>query len=211
MQEQDVEDPPDFIVKLVMVGDSGVGKSNLVLRWTENTFYDHMTPTIGVEYALKTIDIEGKRIKIQIWDTAGHERFQAITSAYYRSTQGCIVVYDVTSGVTFASLNRWLNEITEHSPRDICSILIGNKSDLVAQRAVSTDEGRDYAMQHDMFFLETSAKDSVNIEEAFTELVTEIVKRMSKIELRRSAIEETPAGVAIEIPVANTEKKDSCC
>jgi small GTP-binding protein len=206
-----MEDPPDFIVKLVMVGDSGVGKSNLVLRWTEDTFCDHTTPTVGVDYALKTIDLKGKRVKIQIWDTAGHERFKAITSAYYRETQGCILVYDVTCAATFDSLDHWFAEISENAPRDICTVLIGNKSDLPEQRAVTIDQGRDCASQHNIPFLETSAKDSTNIEEAFRQLVAAIISRMSKIELRRSIVEETPAGVTIEVPVVNQKEKKTCC
>jgi Ras-related protein Rab-11B len=199
MQVHDIHDT-DLVVKLVMVGDSGVGKSNLVLRWTENVFYEQTMPTVGVEYALKMINLNGKRIKVQIWDTAGHERFRAITSAYYRATQGCVLVYDVTSTAAFVSLNHWLAEVSEHAPRDVCAVIVGNKSDLVALRAVTPDEGSEYAAQHNVAFLETSAKDSTNIDKAFTQLVAAIANRMSKVEMRTSN-EEAPAGVRVEIPI----------
>lgn len=130
---------------MVLIGDSGVGKSNLLLRFTKNDFLLESKSTIGVEFATRTVKIEGKSIKAQIWDTAGQERYRAITSAYYRGAVGALLVYDITKKVTFANVERWLNELKEHSDNDIVILLVGNKCDLRHIRAVSTEEGSSLA------------------------------------------------------------------
>lgn len=130
---------------MVLIGDSGVGKSNLLLRFTKNDFLMESKSTIGVEFATRTLKVAGKTIKAQIWDTAGQERYRAITSAYYRGAVGALLVYDITKKQTFDNTERWLSELREHADDDIVILLVGNKSDLRHIRAVSTEEGSAFA------------------------------------------------------------------
>lgn len=130
---------------VVLIGDSGVGKSNLLLRFTKNDFQAESKSTIGVEFATRTLKIEDKTVKAQIWDTAGQERYRAITSAYYRGAVGALLVYDITKKQTFDNAERWLNELREHADQEIVILLVGNKSDLRHIRAVTTEEARDFA------------------------------------------------------------------
>ena len=131
-----IDEHYDFLFKLVLIGDSGVGKTNLLSRFSNNEFTLESRPTIGVEFATKTITVADKKIKTQIWDTAGQERFRAITHAYYKGATGALVVYDVTKSATFESVDKWLKELRENAEEDIVIILIGNKSDLKDQRTV---------------------------------------------------------------------------
>jgi small GTP-binding protein len=174
--------PPDadFLVKIVLIGDSGVGKTNLLSRFTRDQFNPESKSTIGVEFATKTLEIEGKNVKAQIWDTAGQERYRAITSAYYRGAIGAMLLYDMTSSLTFSSLTRWLSELRENADPNIVVILVGNKSDLTEKRSVSTDEGVAFSKSESLLFIETSALDSSNVQEAFTSLITEVVKKLAK-------------------------------
>ena len=130
---------------VVLIGDSGVGKSNLLMRFTRNEFNMESKSTIGVEFANRTIQIDGKTIKAQIWDTAGQERYRAITSAYYRGAFGAFIVYDISKSSTFENVDAWLKELRAHASDDIVIMLVGNKSDLRHVRAVTTEEARKYA------------------------------------------------------------------
>ena len=132
-------------VVVVLIGDSGVGKSNLLFRFTKNDFLMDSKSTIGVEFAMRTLKIQDKTIKAQIWDTAGQERYRAIVSAYYRGAVGALLVYDITKKGTFENVTRWLNELREHADEDIVILLVGNKCDLRHIRAVSTEEGTSFA------------------------------------------------------------------
>lgn len=168
---------------VVLIGDSGVGKSNLLLRFTKNDFLLDSKSTIGVEFATRTLKVSGKTIKAQIWDTAGQERYRAITSAYYRGAVGALLVYDITKKSTFDNTERWLTELREHADSDIVILLVGNKCDLRHIRAVSTEEGAAFAgtmiymkwdfinilslEKHGLFFIETSALDATNVDKAF--------------------------------------------
>ncbi|OQV22810.1 Ras-related [Hypsibius exemplaris] len=169
-------DDYDYLFKVVMIGDSGVGKSNLIHRFTKNEFRVETQTTMGVEFAKKSIKIDDKIVKAQIWDTAGQERFRAITSAYYRGALGALLVYDISKQSTYDSLTRWLAEIRDYGERGIVVILIGNKCDLLHLRAISTEDGQILADTHGLKFLETSALDATNVEDAFNELLKEIYK-----------------------------------
>jgi small GTP-binding protein len=171
---------PDFLVKIVLIGDSGVGKTNLLSRFTRDQFNPDSKSTIGVEFATKTLEIEGKTVKAQIWDTAGQERYRAITSAYYRGAIGALLLYDVTSALTFQSLTRWLQELRENADSNIVVMLVGNKCDLQELRAVATDEGVGFAKTESLLFIETSALDATNVQESFKRLITEVVHKLSK-------------------------------
>jgi len=170
---------PDYLLKIVIVGDSGVGKSNFMSRFTNDTFDEISKTTIGVAFATKNISIEmekKKLVKLQVWDTAGQERYRALSSAYYRGAQGALVVYDITSRESLDSIPKWLEEIDKYCTQDIVVTLVGNKLDLSEHRCVSADEGKKVAAKENMFFIETSAKDATNIEKAFTHLIKEIIK-----------------------------------
>lgn len=170
----------DYLFKVVLIGDSGVGKSNLLSRFTRNEFNLESKSTIGVEFATKSIKTEGKTIKAQIWDTAGQERYRAITSAYYRGAVGALLVYDISKHATFENVERWLKELRDHADSNIVIMLVGNKSDLRHLRAVSTDEAMAFAEKHNLAFIETSALDSTGVETAFHRILTEIYRLMSR-------------------------------
>ncbi|KAG2717458.1 hypothetical protein I3843_03G177400 [Carya illinoinensis] len=174
------EDDYDYLFKVVLIGDSGVGKSNLLSRFTKNEFSLESKSTIGVEFATRSIHVDDKVIKAQIWDTAGQERYRAITSAYYRGAVGALLVYDVTRHVTFENVERWLKELRDHTDSNIVIMLVGNKADLRHLRAVSTEDATAFAERENTFFMETSALESLNVENAFTEVLTQIYHVVSR-------------------------------
>ncbi|CAN1850884.1 Ras-related protein Rab11D [Linum perenne] len=190
------EDDYDYLFKLVLIGDSGVGKSNLLSRFTKNEFNLESKSTIGVEFATKTIKIDSKVIKAQIWDTAGQERYRAITSAYYRGAVGALLVYDVTRHSTFENAARWLRELRDHTDPNIVVMLIGNKSDLRHLVAVQTEEARAFSERETLYFMETSALTATNVETAFTEVLSHIYKIVSK-----RAVEGTGDGTTSAVPL----------
>jgi small GTP-binding protein len=209
---------PDFLVKIVLIGDSGVGKTNLLSRFTRDQFNPDSKSTIGVEFATKTLEIEGKTVKAQIWDTAGQERYRAITSAYYRGAIGALLLYDVTSALTFQSLTRWLQELRENADSNIVVMLVGNKCDLQELRAVATDEGVGFAKTESLLFIETSALDATNVQESFKKLITEVVQKLSKgadIGPSKGGAGPAPAGqiqqgVSISAQAPEADKKGCC-
>ncbi|XP_031494856.1 ras-related protein RABA2a-like [Nymphaea colorata] len=206
------EDEYDYLFKLVLVGDSGVGKSNILSRFTRNEFSLDSKSTIGVEFATRTIQVDGKVIKAQIWDTAGQERYRAITSAYYRGAVGALLVYDITKPSTFENVGRWLKELREHADANIVIMLIGNKSDLHHLRAVSMDDGQNYAQKEVLSFLETSALDSTNVDKAFQTILSEIHRIVSRKSLGsgQSAGNGIKEGTTILVDQPAPASK-SCC
>ncbi|KAK3096120.1 hypothetical protein FSP39_023427 [Pinctada imbricata] len=174
------EDTHDYLTKVVLVGDSGVGKTNLLSRFTRNYFSLETRTTIGVEFATRSLHIDGKEIKAQIWDTAGQDRFMSITKAYYRHAVGALLVYDITKYQTFQNLERWIEELRQFTDDDVLIMLVGNKTDLRHLRAVLTEEARQFAEKHQISFIETSALDSSNVDVAFHNLLTAIYRQISK-------------------------------
>ncbi|KAK8513270.1 hypothetical protein V6N12_052468 [Hibiscus sabdariffa] len=170
----------DYLFKIVLIGDSGVGKSNILSRFTRNEFCLESKSTIGVEFATRTLQVEGKTVKAQIWDTAGQERYRAITSAYYRGAVGALLVYDITKRQTFDNVQRWLRELRDHADSNIVIMMAGNKSDLNHLRAVPEEDGRALAEREGLSFLETSALEATNIEKAFHTVLNEIYHIISK-------------------------------
>jgi len=168
----------DYLFKLLLIGDSGVGKSCLLLRFADDTYTDSYISTIGVDFKIRTIELDRKTIKLQIWDTAGQERFRTITSSYYRGAHGIIVVYDVTDQESFNNVKQWLQEIERYACDNVSKLLVGNKSDLTAKRVVAHDTAKAYADQLGIPFLETSAKNATNVEQAFLTMATEIKNHM---------------------------------
>ena len=160
----------DYIFKVLIIGDSSVGKSNILLRFSENVFHDTFLPTIGVDFKIKNLSINNKTIKLNIWDTAGQERFKTITSAYYKGSHGVVIVYDITDKEGFNNVPNWINEAKKHAGPSVVKILVGNKCDLQEERKVSWQEGKDFADREGMLFFECSAKAKINILEIFDSL-----------------------------------------
>jgi len=164
----------DYLFKLLLIGDSGVGKSCLLLRFADHTYTESYISTIGVDFKIRTIDLDGKTIKLQIWDTAGQERFRTITSSYYRGAHGIIVVYDVTDAESFSNVKQWLNEIDRYASENVNKLLVGNKCDLKTKKVVDFETAKDFADKLNIQFLETSAKAATNVEKAFLTMAAEI-------------------------------------
>lgn len=164
----------DFLFKIVLIGDCGVGKTCVVHRFRSGIYVERYGNTIGVDFAMKTLTIEGKRVKLQIWDTAGQERFRTITQSYYRSANGVIIVYDITKRSTFLSVQNWVDEVRRFTAPDIPLLLVGNKCDMESLRDVPYDEASFLIKRTPQFIsvIETSAKEDTNVEQAFVMLAT---------------------------------------
>lgn len=162
------------LFKLLIIGDSGVGKSSLLVRYTDDTF-SYIT-TIGVDFKIKTIEVNGVRVKLQIWDTAGQERFRTITATYYRGAQGILVVYDVNSAATFLNVKRWFEEIQHHCPLTVAKVIVGNKDDCPENKVVATSDLKVVADGFNVPFIETSAKHGTNVDLVFNIITSEILK-----------------------------------
>lgn len=204
----------DYLFKVVLVGDSGVGKSNLLSRFTCNEFSLESKSTIGVEFATRSIQVDGKIVKAQIWDTAGQERYRAISSAYYRGAVGALVVYDITKDGTFADVQHWLKELRDHADTNIKIMLVGNKSDLRHLRSVQASEAQAYCAQQDLSFIETSALESTNVEKAFQQILEDIYRIMSKKSLQDDGgTQDVGAGHPIPIVLQSegNTKASKCC
>ncbi|XP_056366771.1 ras-related protein Rab-11A-like isoform X1 [Oenanthe melanoleuca] len=230
------DDEYDYLFKVVLIGDSGVGKSNLLSRFTRNEFNLESKSTIGVEFATRSIQVDNKTVKAQIWDTAGQERYRAITSAYYRGAVGALLVYDIAKSLTYESAERWLRELREHAAAGIAVMLVGNKSDLRHLRAVPTERARSFAgtarprparlagaapelpvpaEENGLSFLETSALDSTNVETAFHSILSEIYHTVSQRQMSGQPEPEFGPSSAIEpirvLPTQQEGRQGPCC
>ncbi|KAM7534263.1 hypothetical protein Aperf_G00000108406 [Anoplocephala perfoliata] len=205
------DDAYDYLFKVVLIGDSGVGKSNLLSRFTRDQFNLESKTTIGVEFATRSVSIGDKIIKVQIWDTAGQERYRAITSAYYRGAVGALLVYDIAKYTTYENVSIWLKELRSNADRNIVTILVGNKCDLRHLRSVSTQEAKVFADGAQLHFIETSALDSTNVDEAFFCLLKEILKIVGTSTTKSD--NSLPLGSRPTIPLQhdNNETKKACC
>ncbi|KAG1714609.1 Ras-related protein Rab-10 [Nymphon striatum] len=168
----------DLLFKLLLIGDSGVGKTCILFRFSDDAFNTTFISTIGIDFKIKTIELRGKKIKLQIWDTAGQERFHTITTSYYRGAMGIMLVYDITNPKTFDNIAKWLRNIDEHANEDVEKMILGNKCDVDDKRMISKERGDSIAREHGIKFLETSAKANVNIERAFMELAEAILDKV---------------------------------
>ncbi|CAK9139831.1 unnamed protein product [Ilex paraguariensis] len=209
------DDECDYLFKAVLIGDSAVGKSNLLSRFARDEFHLDSKPTIGVEFAYRNIRVGDKLIKAQIWDTAGQERFRAITSSYYRGALGALLVYDITRKATFENLKKWLHELREFGSSDMVIVLLGNKSDLCQSRQVGVEDGQSLAQLEGLCFMETSAKENVNVEEAFLQMVTKIHEITSQKSLEAKTNETSPTlngkKEIINVDEVSATKQTSCC
>ena len=171
----------DMIFKIILIGDSGVGKTNLLSRYMNGTFSDSTKSTVGVELACKIVEINSTKIKIQIWDTAGEERYRSITSAYYKGAKGCLLVYSITDRRSFDNIDKWIEQLKGNSDEDLCIILVGNKIDIEDFVDVKTEEGMEKAKSLNIPFMETSALNNQNIDKVFQKLIEEVYEKNNKI------------------------------
>ena len=208
MSEEDF----DVVFKIVIVGDSGVGKTNLVSRYLQNEFKEDTKATVGVEFGEKRYTYNNQVIKAQIWDTAGQERYRSITSLYYKGSKGAIIVYDISSQSSFNNVDKWLSEMKKTTDPSISVILVGNKSDLTDKRVVTTEMGEEKAKDFGVPFMETSALNSDNVDKAFNTMIEDIASKVgtAKDEEEFEVISEQKNSV-----VLNTNEKakeeEKCC
>lgn len=190
-----------------------MGKSCLLLQFTDKRFQPVHDLTIGVEFGARLVHVDGKHIKLQIWDTAGQESFRSITRSYYRGAAGALLVYDITRRETFDHLASWLEDARQHANPNMTIILVGNKADLSQRRAVSLEEGEDFAREHGLLFLETSAKTSLNVDEAFLETATKIYDKVKQgtIDARNDSYGIKIGQSSGAVDAALPGKTNSCC
>jgi len=193
----------DLLFKLLLIGDSGVGKTCLLFRFSDDAFNTTFISTIGIDFKIKTVELGGKKIKLQIWDTAGQERFHTITTSYYRGAMGIMLVYDITNAKSFDNISKWLRYIDEHASEDVEKMILGNKLDMEDKRQVPKDRGMQIAQEHDIPFKETSAKSNINVESAFMDLATAILNKTPG----RDADGQNAGGVNVH----SAENRPRCC
>lgn len=205
----------DYLFKIIIVGDSGVGKSSLLLRFADDDYHENFFPTIGVDFKLKTIHHEDKSIKLNIWDTAGQERFQTICCSYYKGADGILIVYDVTDRQSFKSVEKWFSQVDELSVKDSKKILIGNKADRESMRMVSYEEGKAVADKLGMEFIETSAKTGYEVNEAFSKLAVNLMKEQALANAARILPKVNPRPIVLEADKTKeslwTRLREWCC
>lgn len=192
-----------YAIRLLTLGDSGAGKSTLLLKYTQNEFDDKPMPTIGIDFRLKKIKINEKEIKVQIWDSAGQERFRTVTRNYYRGAAGVVLVYDVTNEQSFENIRHWISDIQTYAESDVDLMLIGNKCDLQDKRAVDKEKGEALAKEYGVKFFETSAKSDINVTQAFDCLVKQVAERVYKDLFTKKD--------TIKLDAIKEESKGKCC
>ena len=171
------DDSYDLLYKIIIIGDSNVGKSNILSRYTKDQFQGNSKATVGVELGTKFVKVEGVGAKLQIWDTAGQERYRSLTSSYYKGCHGCFIVYDITNEASFESINTWYEQAVKEAGKEVSIILVGNKCDLESERKISKEKGEEKAREMNASFFETSALSKVNIDDIFKEIVNNIYQR----------------------------------
>jgi Ras-related protein Rab-11A len=203
----------EMMVKIILIGDSGVGKTNIMSKFLKNQFMEESKATIGVEFGSKLFNHEGHKIKAQIWDTAGQEKYKAITGAYYKGSKGALVVYDITQKKTFENIEKWVNDLKVAGDPKITIILIGNKSDLEDKRQVLKDQGEEKARSFGCAFLETSAYSGDNIEKAFNLMIKEIYEKFSSDSTGEGEFDSGSKGEDLKLDKTDDKniKKKSCC
>ena len=202
----------DILFKLILVGDSGVGKTNILSRYINNEYSSNSESTVGVEFSTKMLNKNNKKIKVQIWDTAGQERYKSITSVFYKGAKGGFIVYDITRKDTFNSTDKWINDLKMNGDENISLILIGNKSDLQDQREVSLEDMTKKAELFGVNFCETSALNNTNIDKVFDIVVEDMIKKFDgKNELNSNLNEKNMKGVELNNEKKEEVKKKKCC
>ena len=199
-----------FLFKMVLIGDSSVGKTNILSKYLKGTFDESSKATVGVEFGTKNIKINDKKIKIQIWDTAGQERYRSITSAYYRGAKGAFIVYDITRQDTFDNIDKWVKDLKTNGDKNTVIMLIGNKSDLEDKRVIQKEQGIKKSEEFKIAFFETSALNGENITKAFDELIEQIYQN-NCLDVEENEDVEIDKGVNLEEHKNDNPEEKKCC
>ena len=205
------EENYDVLFKIVLIGDSFVGKTNIMSKYLMNEFHEDSKATVGVEFGAKKFDIEGKSVKAQIWDTAGQERYKSITTTYYKGAKGALIVYDITRKETFDSVDRWISELLNSGDKNMTMLLIGNKCDLDNQRQVTKEQGEEKAKAFKVAFLETSASSGENLDVAFEMIMKEVYSKCKNELDEDEEMEEMQIGKEIDLTKEKKVDKKKCC
>ena len=208
------DDSYDLLYKIIIVGDTCVGKSNILSRYIKNIFREDSKSTVGVELGNKLLKVKGTNTKLQIWDTAGQERYRSITSSYYKGSHGCFIVYDITNEQSFENVEKWFEQVQKEGSKDVSIILVGNKCDLENERKIPTEKGEEKAKQLNIPFFETSALSNIKIEDIFTVIAENIFDRTGGVksgddddDIEIINENEKPVNLAAQQP----QEKKSCC
>ena len=206
-----------MIFKIVLIGDTSVGKTNILSKYLTDEFDAKSKATVGVEFGVKNFKIENNIVKVQIWDTAGEERYRSITNAYYKGAKGSLLVYDITNKKSFENVEKWISDLKANADEDISMILLGNKTDLEDKRVVTTEEGKNKAEFYNLTFMETSALNGNNIQEAFNELIMDVYKRNHELLENQAKVEIIRDKKTIELDKGEDNNTDEvnekkwCC
>lgn len=187
----------DYLFKLLLIGDSGVGKTSVLFRFSDDAFNSTFISTIGIDFKIRTIELGDKKIKLQIWDTAGQERFRTITTAYYRGAMGILLVYDITNEKSFENIKTWIKNIEQHASADVEKMILGNKCDMEDKRKITKEQGEQLAKEYNVKFMETSAMNRTNVEKAFTEIASDIKNKMDQREVTAPAANDRGGGKTV--------------
>lgn len=197
----------DLLFKLLLIGDSGVGKTSILYRFSDDAYTPTFISTIGIDFKIKTIELKGKKIKLQIWDTAGQERFHTITTSYYRGAMGIMLVYDITNAKSFDNIQKWLRNIDEHANEDVEKMIVGNKCDMEDRRIIAKERGEAIAREHGIRFMETSACSNFNVEKAFLDLAMAVLNNQAADQERQDSQDK--------VNIARSEQRNTltskCC
>ena len=205
------EDNYEMMFKVVLVGDSFVGKTNIMSKYLKNEFHEDSKATVGVEFGSKQFNVEGHSIKAQIWDTAGQERYKAITSAYYKGAKGAFVVYDITRKSSFESIDKWVSDLTAAADKKLTIVVIGNKCDLEDQRQITKEQGEEKAGKLEVAFMETSALSGENLDKAFEMMINEIFKKCHEEMLSEGEVDIIEGGQDINLSKKKNNEPKKCC
>ena len=205
------DDNYEMMFKVVLVGDSFVGKTNIMSKYLKNEFHEDSKATVGVEFGSKQFTVEGHSIKAQIWDTAGQERYKAITSAYYKGAKGAFIVYDITRKQSFESVEKWVSDVQSVADKKITILLIGNKSDLEDQRQVTKEQGEEKANKLEIAFMETSAFSGENLDKAFEMMMKEVYNKCHDEMMGEGDDDIIEGGKDINLEKQKQNEKKKCC
>ena len=203
----------DYLFKIVVVGDSGVGKTNILNRFSRDSFEHNSKNTIGVDFSALDLQLNGKHVKVQFWDTAGQEKYRAIASAYYKNSHGAVIVYDITNRPSFEHMSEWLKELREHGESDMNLLIVGNKNDLLEARQIAVDDGRSFAQSLGVKFVELSAKDNKEneIQKALNGFVEQIVARIDANNANSGDKMKNRIPTTIDQVASSQQKAKGCC
>ena len=205
-EDSSIEEDFDEKIKLMIIGDSNVGKSSILKQYCKNEFFEKYITTIGIDFQIKYIYLKNKKIQLQIWDTAGQERYRVVTKNYFNTSDGFIIVYDITNRESFNNINNWIEQITTLAGKDVKCIIFGNKNDLINQRQVQKEEGKELAKKYKFNFFETSAKSGNNVEEGFKNITIDVMGDIKIIHNKRSS-----SSILKKPKNRKSKKKDNCC